>query len=87
MDKKSRAELISELKSAGTRGSLSKMNLNKLRQLHASISTKPEEKTEIVEPVVVTQTPVKPTSKKRLLIEPDSDDISEYLEGGSWWSG
>ena len=36
MGKKSRAELIAELKSAGTRGSLSKMNLTKLSQLHAT---------------------------------------------------
>ena len=83
MGKKSRAELIAELKSAGTRGSLSKMNLQKLRELHASITTKPEQ---VPETVVVQKKPEVPsTGKKPLLIEPDSDDVSEYLSGGSWW--
>ena len=83
MGKKSRAELISELKSAGTRGSLSKMNLQKLRELHASITTKHDEVPETV--VVQKKQAVSSTGKKPLLIEPDQDDISEYLSGGSWW--
>ena len=83
MGKKSRAELIADLKSAGTRGSLSKMNLQTLRELHASITTKPEEVPETV--VVQKKQAVSSTGKKPLLIEPDADDISEYLSGGSWW--
>ena len=29
--------------------------------------------------------PITIAGRKPLVIEPDSDDISEYLEGGSWW--
>eukprot|EP01043_Picozoa_sp_COSAG02_P059346 COSAG02_NODE_7549_length_2966_cov_4.053017_1_plen_101_part_00 len=37
MGKKCRADYIAELKSFGTKGSLSKMNLTKLKELHAKV--------------------------------------------------
>jgi hypothetical protein len=101
MGKKSRADYIAELKSFGTKGSLSKMNLTKLKELHAKVLAEngqstnehsvPVAGTEKQNPTSVTagqqqnMPAITTAGKKPLMIEPDSDDISEYLEGGSWW--
>ena len=104
MGKKSRAELIAELKSAGTRGSLSKMNLTKLSQLHATAmagSGQAANTTDVTGGGTSMQTPVAALpgqqqsmqaisgsgTKKKMLIDPDSDDVDEYLSGGSFWTG
>ena len=101
MGKKSRADYIAELKSFGTKGSLSKMNLTKLKELHAKVLAENGQSnnensvtvagTEKQNPSSVTagqqqnMPAITTAGKKPLMIEPDSDDISEYLEGGSWW--
>ena len=97
MGRKSRADLISELKTAGAKGSLSKMNRTKLTEMHAQMipgggsagqlpSVAPiagSVKTEVVAETGSGQRPS--TAPSRLRIDPNEDDISDYLEGGGFW--
>ena len=97
MGRKSRADLISELKTAGAKGSLSKMNRTKLTEMHAQMipgggsagqlpSVAPiagSVKTAVVAETGSGQRPS--TAPSRLRIDPDEDDISDYLEGGGFW--
>ena len=91
MGRKSRADLISELKTAGAKGSLSKMNRTKLTEMHAQMipgggsagqlpSVAPiagSVKTEVVAETGSGQRPS--TAPSRLRIDPDEDDITDYL--------
>lgn len=98
MGRKSRADLISELKTAGAKGSLSKMNRTKLMEMHAQMipqggsagqlpSVAPISGSVKTEVATETGTGQRPSTEpiRTLRIDPDEDDISDYLEGGGWW--
>lgn len=99
MGRKSRADLISDLKTAGAKGSLSKMNRTTLMEMHAQMipeggsagqlpSVAPIAGSVKTEIATETGTGQRPSTEpiRTLRIDPDADDISDYLEGGGWWS-
>jgi hypothetical protein len=97
MGRQSRADLISQLKTAGAKGSLSKMNRSQLAELHAQMVPGGSGSSQLpsVAPIasnVKIAMPVETGAGQRqsttaLRIDPDEDDISDYLQGGSFWRG
>ena len=103
MGKQSRANLISELKTAGVRGSLSKMKRSKLMELQQQLAVTDQGTTShgleagqapdmppitggaASEPTKIEQPAPVPQKQKRVRIDPDADDVSAYLSGGSFW--
>ena len=97
MGKRSRSNLIADLKTAGQKGSLSKMNKTQLLALHSQITDGASHDIEAGQSLDMLQIrgggggsaddnlrPVKGGGRK-IRVDPDPDDVQKFMTGGSFW--